>query len=73
VDAGDLSFSVTVYTVCAVLVIVLFMARRYLGLFGQAELGGAVGPKWASGAFMIFLWLLYVTLSTLKTYGIGFD
>ena len=40
VKAGALSFSVILYTICAILAISLIMARRFLPIFGSAELGG---------------------------------
>ena len=42
-EAGTLSFSVMVYTVCALLGLALLMARRFLPVFGNAELGGPTG------------------------------
>jgi len=69
VKAGALSFSVVLYTICAILGIGLIMLRRFLPCFGQAELGGPKGAKYASSFFMIFLWISYVVLSSLQTYG----
>ena len=45
VDAGALSFSVMLYTICAILAVALLMARRFLPVFGNAELGGTTVPK----------------------------
>lgn len=45
VDAGSLSFSVMLYTICAILAVALLMARRFLPVFGNAELGGTTVPK----------------------------
>jgi len=73
VPAGDLAFSVTVFTICAISTIALLMVRRMVGVFGKAELGGPVGPKYATSAFLIGLWFLYVTLSSLKAYGLIFS
>ena len=88
VKAGALSFSVVLYTICAILGIGLIMLRRFLPCFGQAELGGPKGTgiitsliqssnnnlafsgaKYASSFFLIFLWISYVVLSSLQTYG----
>ena len=41
--AGTLGFSVTIYTIFAILAIGLILARRFLGIFGKAELGGNNG------------------------------
>jgi len=70
VEAGTLSFSVMVYTVCALLGLALLMARRFLPVFGNAELGGPTVTKWASSVFFIVLWFLYITLSILQSYKI---
>jgi len=70
VKAGALSFSVVLYTICAILAIALIMARRFLPMFGSAELGGNKWLKYASAGFLIFLWIAYVLLSSLQTYGI---
>jgi len=69
VEAGALSFSVVLYTMCAILGIGLIMLRRFLPCFGSSELGGPKGPKYCSSFFLIMLWLLYVIFSSLQTYG----
>merc|ERR1711994_121070 len=69
VQAGTLSFSVIVYTCCAIAAVALLMARRFLPIFGQAELGGPKLTKSLSAAFFLFLWLLYIVLSILQCYG----
>ena len=69
VNAGTLSFSVIVYTGCAIAAVALLMLRRFLPLFGQAELGGPKVTKYLSAAFFLFLWLFYIVLSILQCYG----
>jgi len=69
VHAGDLGFSVTVYTAVAVIALALILVRRYVAFFGKAELGGPTGAKWASGIFMFTLWFVYVIVSSLQAYG----
>ncbi len=56
VKAGTLGFSVTVYTLFAILGLALLLARRFLGIFGSAELGGNNGTN----SFMLrgSLWIL---------------
>jgi len=64
--AGDLGFSVTVFTCCSMTcMITLALRRKYLG----AELGG--DKKWntITSIFFLFLWLIYVIFSSLKVYG----
>lgn len=68
VEAKTLGFSVALYSILAVTAIILFMLRRNLTFFGKAELGGTTGPKYISAAFMILLWIIYVTFSTLQVY-----
>ncbi|CAH1793840.1 unnamed protein product [Owenia fusiformis] len=70
VDAGSLGFSVTVFTCCAVVCLGMIILRRFVPVFGKAELGGPFGPKIASGIFLCSLWLLYIVLATLQTYKI---
>nr|XP_022318976.1 sodium/calcium exchanger 3-like isoform X4 [Crassostrea virginica] len=69
VPAGSLGFSVAIFTVCAIVTLILIVVRRVVGVFGNAELGGPKTPKLISGFFMIFLWLVYVLLASLQTYG----
>lgn len=70
VPAGDLAFSVGVYSAVAFAGLGLIIARRFLPFFGKAELGGPAVPKYLSGGFLISLWFLYITLSALNTYEI---
>lgn len=70
VPAGTLSFSVIVYSICAIAALSLLVIRRYLPVFGRAELGGPTGPKIFSGVIFIALWVIYVILSALQAKGI---
>ncbi|XP_067672018.1 sodium/calcium exchanger 2-like [Haliotis asinina] len=69
VPAGSLSFSVTLYTICAVLALGLLVIRRLILKFGKAELGGSKIPKILCAAFLVFLWVFYVIMSSLQAYG----
>ena len=69
VKAGDLSFSVALYTITAILGIMILMARRYIGFLGKAELGGPVLWKWVTFVLLIGMWMMYVLLSSLQVYG----
>lgn len=69
VPAASLGFSVVVYTGCAISAVVILVLRRNLGIFGKAELGGPKVPKILSGIVFIFLWLVYVLLSSFQTKG----
>ena len=68
VPAGALSFSVVIFTICAVATLLLLVLRRNLALFGKAELGGPKGPKIFTGVSLILLWVLYVLLSSFQVY-----
>eukprot|EP00913_Durusdinium_trenchii_P006609 g6208.t1 len=63
VKAGDLAFSVTVFSICAVVCVATLAARRRL--FG-GELGGPLPAKLVSAGIMISLWLIYIGLSFWK-------
>jgi len=63
VKAGDLAFSVTVFSICACVCVATLAVRRKL--FG-GELGGPLPAKIVSAAFMITLWLIYIGLSFWK-------
>ncbi|XP_072167708.1 sodium/calcium exchanger Calx-like [Diadema setosum] len=70
VPAGSLAFSVATYTVCAIVTIVVLMMRRYFGFFGKAELGGPTLSRYITSGILMFLWVLYVLLSSLQEYTI---
>jgi hypothetical protein len=63
VPAGSLGFSVSVFSACGVVCLGSLVLRR--SLYGY-ELGGKM--KYPFGIFFIALWLLYVGLSTWKSY-----
>jgi len=73
VKAGALTFSVMIYVICALLGIGIILIRRFLPIFGDgiqgAELGGNTLLKYVSAAILVFLWITYVTLSSLQAYG----
>ncbi len=59
-----LAYSVIVFLCCSVTCfVVLFLRRTFIG----GELGGPKTTAYASTAFLIGLWLLYVVLSILKS------
>jgi len=65
VPAKGLGFSVAVFTVVAIICLgVLCLRRIKLG----GELGGEKRTKWMTFAFFVFMWFIYVILSSLKTY-----
>lgn len=69
VPPGTLTFSVMIYSIFAILAVATILARRFLPLFGNAELGGTKVPKWICSVFFLILWFLYIILSALQAYG----
>ncbi|CAG9536428.1 unnamed protein product [Cercopithifilaria johnstoni] len=68
-DLGFSNFSVAIFMATCTICILLLIARRFLAFFGKGELGGPVGPKIFSASILFVLWLGYVLLSSLQTYG----
>jgi len=68
VESGAVAFSVLIYSIVAFAALALFLLRRYLSVFGKAELGGPTISKWICGIFLVILWFVYVILSTLRAY-----
>ena len=66
VPAGDLSFSVLVFALCAVIAIGTLLLRRKIA---GGELGGPKGLRILSAGLFVGLWFLYVLLSSLSAYG----
>ncbi|CAG5125255.1 unnamed protein product [Candidula unifasciata] len=69
VPSGSLGFSVIIYTIVAVIALVVLVARRMIPSIG-AELGGPTCSKIFCSILFIILWVLYVLLSALQAKGI---
>ena len=69
VSGGSLGFSVTIYSIVSILGMALLLFRRQSASCGYAELGGPQISRQISGFFLIFLWIIYVLLSALQSYG----
>jgi len=67
--AGSLGFSITVFTMAAILTIVLLVVRRNTNIFGRGELGGPTIPRYISSMFLWVLWLAYILISCLESTG----
>ena len=67
VPAGNLGFSVILFTSCAVIAIILLVTRRFVA---GAELGGPTVLKYVSAVILVALWVIYVLMSSFQTYGI---
>jgi len=62
VYAGDLGFSVLIFTIFAIIALSLILLRR------PTELGGNRPLAFASAALFVLLWIMYVLISALTTY-----
>merc|ERR1712130_444924 len=63
VPAGQLGFSVAIFSGCALITLGVTYVRGY---FLNAELGGSYTRP--SSFFLVFLWVMYLILSILKDY-----
>jgi hypothetical protein len=63
-----LGFSVLLYTILAVVGILLLMFRRSSRACGRAELGGPTGTARLSALALIGLWITYITVVSLQAY-----
>uniref|UniRef100_A0A1B6E8E5 Calx-beta domain-containing protein n=1 Tax=Clastoptera arizonana TaxID=38151 RepID=A0A1B6E8E5_9HEMI len=70
VPSGSLGFSVLMYSVAAVIAVVLIIVRRNLAVFGKAEIGGPTATRWFTVVVLVILWILYITFTWLQTYGV---
>ena len=68
-EDDSLSFSVTIFTICAFLTISGLMLRRVTAFFGNAELGGPTTAKYLTGAVFVGFWMIYVLMASLNAYG----
>ena len=68
VDAGDLGFSVAVFTGCALVCLATLLLRR--ATIGY-ELGGSAVTANATAVFFVLLWFFYIGASVLYSYRIG--
>lgn len=66
VKAGSLGFSVVIFFIFAISAIVVLMLRRY---FVGGVLGGPMKYKLPTTVYLVFLWIMYVLLSSLEAYG----
>lgn len=67
VPAGSLVFSVFVFLVVAILCFIVLIIRRVVV---GGELGGPKLSKYISACICIFLWIVYIFMSTLQAYGL---
>lgn len=65
----SLAYSVTIFCSCAGVAILVMLLRRRPA-FGGGELGGPAKTKYPTVVLFIFLWLLYVVMSSLEAYDV---
>jgi solute carrier family 8 (sodium/calcium exchanger) len=65
VVGGSLGFSVGIFTCTAVTCLAILVIRRAIPSIG-AELGGPKIPKFVTSVFLVFLWFVYISLSSWK-------
>jgi solute carrier family 8 (sodium/calcium exchanger) len=66
VEPGTLAFSVTVFSIEALLCIAVLLARRHPAVGG--ELGGPMKYRLPTTIFFTMLWVAYITISALESY-----
>ncbi|KAI3376525.1 hypothetical protein L3Q82_016971 [Scortum barcoo] len=67
VDPGNLAFSVTLFTILAVVCVVTLLYRRRATVAG-GELGGPRTCKLLTSLLFVSLWLIYILLASLEAY-----
>lgn len=67
VDPGNLAFSVTLFTILAVLCVLTLLYRRRASVAG-GELGGPRTCKIITSLLFVSLWLIYILLASLEAY-----
>ncbi|TNN62448.1 Sodium/calcium exchanger 1 [Liparis tanakae] len=67
VDPGNLAFSVTLFTIMAVLCVFILLYRRRASVAG-GELGGPRTCKIITSLLFVSMWLIYILLASLGAY-----
>ncbi|XP_067943645.1 sodium/calcium exchanger 3-like [Watersipora subatra] len=67
-EKGNLAFSLTIFCTFALSAILLLVCRRHRHVGG--ELGGPYKAKVLSSGYLVCIWFLYITLSSLEAYDI---
>uniref|UniRef100_A0A8C3G9E2 Solute carrier family 8 member 4b n=1 Tax=Cyclopterus lumpus TaxID=8103 RepID=A0A8C3G9E2_CYCLU len=67
VDPGNLAFSVTLFTIMAVLCVFILLYRRRASVAG-GELGGPRTCKMITSLLFVSMWLIYIMLASLGAY-----
>ncbi|KAJ8255071.1 hypothetical protein GJAV_G00200610 [Gymnothorax javanicus] len=67
VDPGSLAFSVTLFTILALVSVLVLQYRRRPGVSG-GELGGPRTAKLVTAMLFVTFWLIYILLASLEAY-----
>lgn len=67
VPAGDLGFSVGLFTILSLICITIIMIRRWMPFFGPGELGGPFKYSLTTSIILVILWFIYIIGSIMKT------
>lgn len=67
VDPGNLAFSVTLFTIMAVLCVLTLLYRRRPTVAG-GELGGPRTCKLLTSLLFVSMWLIYILLASMEAY-----
>ncbi|GMS95077.1 hypothetical protein PENTCL1PPCAC_17252, partial [Pristionchus entomophagus] len=67
VEAGDLTYSVGIFTGLSLICLFVIIARRILPPLGQGELGGPRLPKILTSLLFVSLWIVYIVLSIIRS------
>ncbi|KAK5848509.1 hypothetical protein PBY51_006117 [Eleginops maclovinus] len=67
VDPGNLAFSVTLFTIMAVICVLILLYRRRASVAG-GELGGPRTCKMITSLLFASMWLIYILLASLEAY-----
>ncbi|GMT22328.1 hypothetical protein PFISCL1PPCAC_13625 [Pristionchus fissidentatus] len=67
VNAGDLTYSVSLFTVLSLVCLFVLSTRRLLPSCGNGELGGPRGTKIVTAIVFVALWIAYIVLSIRRT------
>ena len=58
------------YMIVAISGLGIILSRRYMKIFGEAELGGPRIPKYASSGILFGLYALFLLVISLNAYGV---
>jgi solute carrier family 8 (sodium/calcium exchanger) len=64
----SMPFAIALYSIAAIITLLLLTFRRYSVAAGKAELGGHKTPKMVSTMVCVSLWLVYIICASLQAY-----